>query len=281
MTMRITTKLRIATAVFAAATLLHSIVLTTVKSAVQPQPLYATAEFGTKLVAIDLEAKTVSTIGGTGFPFSLSLGFCPPGGVVPFTITNTFDPNNAQLATLNLATGAAAPVGSPLPTGQTLDIMGMTCSRDGTLYAVGQFDTSNPDFNSLYIVNRKTGVASRVGSTGVKLSSTEDPAGGFGFLMALAFAPDGTLYGANDVALYRIDISSGYASKIVDFVGVTAPPSVMGLAIDSRRNFYIADFEPMPPGSRIYQVDTTTGVATPILNTELGFVHNIAFRVPF
>ncbi len=57
-------------------------------------------------------------------------------------------------------------------------------------------------------------------------------------------------------------------------MSVTPPPSVMGLAIDSCGNFCIADFVQK---SRIYKVDTTTGVATPILNTGLDYVHNIAF----
>ena len=61
----------------------------------------------------------------------------------------------AQLATLDLSTGAATLVGSPL--GQNLMIMGMTCSPDGTLYAVGQTDVLNPNFNSLYTVDRRQG----------------------------------------------------------------------------------------------------------------------------
>jgi hypothetical protein len=85
------------------------------------------------------------------------------------------------------------------------------------------------------------------------------------------------LYGANVFALFKIDPNTGLATKVVDFGG-PAFGNVMGLAIDSRGNFYVADFV---PGSSIYVVDTTTGVATPILNTDKDFVHNIAFRVPF
>jgi hypothetical protein len=205
---------RIAAAVFASMTLLLSLslVLTPARSAQKPSLLYATAEAGTKLIAISLEAKRVRVIGDTGFPFSLALAPCPPG-VVRYTITNTFDPTNAQLATLNLGTGAATRAGSPLS--QALSIMGMTCSPDGTLYAIGQADPSKPDFNSLYTVNRETGLASLIGSTGVQVQGPFS-----GFLMALAFAPDGTLYGANISTLFRIDPSTGEATKIVDFVGV-------------------------------------------------------------
>jgi hypothetical protein len=282
MTMRAGIGSKIISIVFVSMTLLLSLslVFTPARSAQKPSLLYATAVAGTKLIAISLEAGKVRVIGDIGslFPFSLPLAFCPPGGV-RYTITNTFDPTNAQLAILNLGTGAATQVGSPLPPGQTLDIMGMTCSRDGTLYAIGQFDASNPDFNSLYTVDRETGLASRIGSTDVLDPS--DPSGASGFLMALAFAPDGKLYGVNSAStLFKIDTSTGTATKVVDLVDSTsAVPlvGVMGLAIDSDGNFYVADFV---PGSRIYKVDTTTGLATPILNTGLGFVHNIAFKTP-
>ena len=252
---------------FASTTLLLSLLFAVprARSAEQPSLLYATAEAGSKFVAFSLEAKRARVIGGIRFPVSLEVAFCPPGGV-PYTITNTFDPT-AQLATLNLGTGAATLVGSPL--GQTLSIMGMTCSPDGTLYAVGQLDSADPAFNSLYTVDRETGLASRIGSTGVV---SQDDFGGF--LMALAFAPDGTLYGANVSTLFSIDPSTGQATKVVDFVGVT---SVMGLAIDNSGNFYVSDWVGV---SSIYALNVATGVATPILNTGLPFVHNIAFKAP-
>jgi hypothetical protein len=268
---------KIVTAFFASVALLLALVFTPAKSAVQPEPLYAMDTSNNTLVAFDLETQTFTVIGNIGLQ-SLALAFCPSGGLLPYTITNPFFPGQAQLATLNLATGAPTLVGSPLPSlpsGQALDIMGMTCSRQGTLYAIGDFDSTDPDFNSLYTINRETGKPTRIGSTGVL-----DPSDACcsGFFMALAFAPDGTLYGATDVALYRIDPSSGHATKIVDFIGVTSPPLVMGLAIDSRGTFYVADWV---QNSRIYEVNTTTGVAKPILDPGLHLVHNIAFKVPF
>src|SRR5215471_15403731 len=84
--------------------LVLSFVFTTARSAEQPSLLYATAEAGTKLVAFSLESNTVRTIGNIGYPFSLSLAFCSLGRM-PYTIANTFDPAQAQLATLNLGRG--------------------------------------------------------------------------------------------------------------------------------------------------------------------------------
>jgi len=251
--------------------LLVPFVFTPARSAEQPSLLYGTLPFSplSQLAAFSLEAKRMRVIGKIGYPVSVPLAFCPPGGV-PYTITNIFDPSEAQLATLNLGTGAATLVGSPL--GQDLSIMGMTCSRDGTLYAIGQLDPSNPDYNSLYVINRVSGLASPIGPTGVVDPS--DASGFSVFFMALAFAPDGRLYGANVSALYQIDTATGHATKVVDFTGVT---SVMGLAIDSGGNFYVCDFVSK---SRIYAVDTTTGAATPILDTGLSYVHSIAFKTP-
>jgi hypothetical protein len=146
--------------------------------------------------------------------------------------------------------------------------MGMTCSPDGTLYAIGQGDPTNHDFNSLYTVDRKTGLATLIGSTGVK-----DQEPNFsGFLMALAFAPDGELYGVNVSTLFRVNRKNGAATKVVNMLGVV---SVMGLAIDEDGKFFVADWVPR---SKIYSLDSGTGTATPILNTGLDFIHNIAFR---
>ena len=258
---------RIAVPIFAVATLLFSLAFTPAGSAEEPGLLYGTAAGGTELVAFNLQAGSVRIIGPTGFPGSLSLAFCRPGGK-PYTITNMGNATLAQMATLDQSTGAATLVGSPL--GQNLMIMGMTCSPNGTLFAVGQTDVLNPDFNSLYTVDRETGLASLVGSTDVVV-----PGGVYsGFFMALDFAPDGTLYGANTSSLYTIDTSTGHATEVLDFSGVTM---VMGLAIGKDWNFYVSDYVAQ---SKIYAVDIDTGAATPILDTGLAKVHNIAFKFP-
>jgi len=49
----------------------------------------------------------------------------------------------------------------------------------------------------------------------------------------------------------------------------------MGLAIDEDGKFYVADDVPQ---SKIYTLDSGTGMATPILETHLDFVNNIAFK---
>lgn len=59
--------------------------------------------------------------------------------------------------------------------------------------------------------------------------------------MALRFAHNGELYGANTSALYRINRITGRAEKVVEFSD-DVKGNVMGLAIDSDGNFYLADY---------------------------------------
>ena len=153
--------------------------------------------------------------------------------------------------------------------------MAFACSPEGTLYAIGQLNVQNADFNSLYRLDRETGLATRIGSTGVLDPS--DEFGTNGFLMALSFKSDGTLYGVSDGAvgkgspLYTIDRHTGLATKVAN-IDVDA---VMGLAIDEDGKFYVTDYVPQ---SKVYRLDSGTGMATAILETHLDFVINIAFK---
>src|SRR5512140_374952 len=251
MTMKLAMKSRIAAPVFTVVTLLFSLALAPAASAEDPGLLYGTAVMGNQLVAFNLKAGTVRVIGETGYPYALALTFCRPWGM-PYTITNTFSAAG-QLSTLKLGTGAATPVGSPL--GESLGIMGLGCAANGTLYAVGQTNKTLPNFNSLYTVDRGTGQVSLIGPTGAPK-----------VIMALDFAPDGTLYGASPSSLYTIDQGTGHATWVTDFTGVA---NVMGLAISRDGNFFISDLFPLPQGSTVYALDVSTGAATPILNTGL------------
>ncbi len=281
MTMPITTISKSATVVLVGVTLLLFFLFTPARSAERPSLFYATLPSTplSQLAAFSLEANKGRVVGNIGFTLSAALTFCPPGKRA-YTITNIFGEPTIdggtglgppQLATLNLGTGAAALVGSPLPLWQ--DPMALECSRSGTLYTVAGSDPTNSfsEYNTLYVIDRATGQLSRIGFTGVNDGTGDDT------FMALRFAPDGTLYGVNPFALFTIDLKTGLATKVVYFLGDVAPGTVMGFAIDSDGNFYISDFA---PGSRIYSLDTTTGVTKAILNTGKDFVHSIAFRTP-
>jgi hypothetical protein len=260
--------------------LLYAIVDTNFDSATPPITVFDPPTLvAARLAALNDGEFRLGVIGSTRAQTAIALAICPPGGedglrAVAYTIANAFSPQN-QLATLDLDTGEATLVVGSSPITTELDIMAMACSPDGRLYAIGQLNPTNPDFNSLYTVDRKTGSATLIGPTGVLDPS--DFSGSSGFLMALAFTPDGTLYGVSDgaigkgSALYSVSVTTGFATKVVD-IKVNA---VMGLAIDVDGKFYVADYAQR---SKIYTLDSITGIATPILETHLDFVNNIAFK---
>jgi hypothetical protein len=228
--------------------------------------LFAMGETGAELLRMDVEKGTVEVVGPTGVaPQSLGLAIAP-GWRVAYTIAHTQDPAQAHLAKIDLATGAETLFGSSALV-QNLYIMGMTSSRNGFLYAAGDFMPTSPTFNSLYTIDKSTGLATRIGSFGIGSAMPN-------FIMSLSFDPSGQLFGASQRSIYRIDPSTGAATKVVDIVGATR---VMGLAFDQKGELYASDFIPLPQGSTIYTVDLATGQFTPLIHTGIAFVHNIAF----
>ena len=228
--------------------------------------LFAMGESGAKLLLMDVKEGTVDVVGPTGVaPQSLALAIAP-GWRAAYTIAHAQDPALAQLAKIDLATGAEILVGSG-PLGQNLYIMGMASSRTGVLYAAGDFTPTSPTFNSLYTIDKSTGVATRIGSFGVGSTMSA-------FIMSLSFDPSGQLFGASQRSIYRIDRTTGAATKVVDITGATR---VMGLAFDQKGQLYASDYIPLPTGSTIYTVDLATGQFTPLIRTGVALVHNIAF----
>ena len=229
--------------------------------------LFAMGEAGAVLLGIDVKKGTTTVIGPTGVtPQSLALAISPDRRTA-YTIAQTQDPAHAHLAKINLATGAETLVGIH-PLGQNLFVMGMTFSPDGVLYAAGDFRPASPTFNSLYTIDLITGLATRVGSFGVGSAKSA-------FIMSFAFDPDGNMFGASQVAINKIDRTTGAATKMVDIVGATR---VMGIAFDKKGKLFASDFIPLPLGSTIYSVNLETGLFTPLFKTGIAFVHNIEFK---
>ncbi len=236
--------------------------------------LFATGRIGTVLLAIDVEKGTTTVVGPTGQPGSAALAITLDGKAA-YTIVKSvkgFPPGvtgaDAQLAKIDLATGAATLVGGPM--GGNLSVMGLTFAPDGVLYAAGDFDPSSPTFNSLYTIDLTTGLATRVGSLGTGSTRSN-------FIMSFTWDSEGNLFGASSTSLYRIHIhrTTNAATKVVDFVGSS---NVMGIAM-ADGTLFAADFVgPLPTVSKIYAVNVETGFLTPLFNTGIAFVHNIGFN---
>lgn len=232
--------------------------------------LYATASdaLGNRiLITIDLSSHTVTEIGTIGYPQAFAFAFSP--AATAYTITN-FPKTSAQLATVDLNSGAATLVGEPLGSdpfnmalqGPMLQVMGMIFSPEGALYA----GAMSPMNTAIYAIDTATGQPAFVGS-----SSTA------GELMSFAYSPQGVLYGATQTDLYTVDLSTGISTHVSPLS--IASKQVMGLAIDNSGTMYAADFVACTKGcSNIYQVDPLTGIATTLFNTGYSQVHNIAFN---
>jgi hypothetical protein len=180
---------------------------------------------------------------------------------------STFPLGDMQLVTIDTNSGLA----TPIPSGSVnqLGVMAMAFAPDGTLYLVGgcvpylapPFSTPDcnpgaPGFNSLYTVDVKTGDVTLIGS------GTGAPE----YFMDLAFDRNGNLFGETSTltpayppaVLYRIDTTTGKATKIVNLVGSS---TVMGLAFDQNGKLYATDFTQNPG---FYLIDPKTGFETAI-----------------
>jgi hypothetical protein len=176
-----------------------------------------------------------------------------------------------KLATIDPKTGLANQFGVDVP---GLSVMAIGFAPDGTLYAVGdcnpdanfECNTSSsppdPNYNSLYTVNKATGAFTRVGSTGAPQ-----------FFMDLAFDREGHMFGVTTTdnpsvvpaILYSIDPATGKATKIVNLVGSNL---VMGLAFGREGKLYATDFAQNPG---LYLIDIKTGFEKAIAALPFGF----------
>jgi hypothetical protein len=174
-----------------------------------------------------------------------------------------------RLATIDQKTGRAHLFGVRV---RGLAVMAMAFGPDGILYAVGDCNPApmtfectpgkDPNYNSLYRVNVKTGAFTRIGPTGAPQ-----------FFMDLVFDRHGNMLGVTTTLnpsgtpaiLYRIDPATGTATKLFNLVGSNL---VMGLAFGRNGKLYATDnFQ----NSGLYVIDTTTGFETAIAALPFGF----------
>ena len=227
---------------------------------------------GAEIFAIAVSGATVTTrdVGTTygGDCGSLALS---PHGTLYSMCGDLFGAQ--RLATIDKKTGRAHLFGVGVP---GLAVMAMAFGRNGTLYAVGDCNPDpvtfecntpssppDPNYNSLYKVDVKTGAFTRIGPTGAPQ-----------FFMDLAIDCHGNMLGvtttlnptSTPAIVYRIDLATGQAAPLFNLTG----PSnyVMGLAFGRDGKLYATDFTQSPG---LYRIDTKTGFETAIAALPFGF----------
>ena len=223
------------------------------------------SESNSRLVRINQGTGVGNAVGNTGFTRLNSLSSNSFG--VLYSAPNA----GPSLITIDLSTGAGTS-GATINLGVAPDIRGLAFSPGNVLFAAnntGPGGLLNPD--ELYSINTSTGVGTLVGATGISglqslefssvgmlygwdvdiglvtintttgVASDVNPAiGGTAAIQSIAFAPDGTLYGACN-ALFTIDVATGATTLVgsggysdvrgIEYVAAVPEPSTLALFV--------------------------------------------------
>lgn len=206
--------------------------------------IWTTTGDGTGIGTIDSATGVGTEVGPTGQSQGWAAAFDLNGTL--FTTYNGFS-GNAQLATVNTATGAIASTIGGLGT----NLIALEVDASGQLWGVGYND------QNLYRIDKSTGAMVLVGNTGI--TSTMD----------LAFDSAGTLYSTVNNNLYTLDLFTGASTLLVNLTGILSG-SVMGIMFDGSDVLYATNYV---SGAELYTVNTSTGAATVVGETGFNFPH--------
>ncbi|MFO1500630.1 MAG: hypothetical protein U1G07_19980 [Verrucomicrobiota bacterium] len=220
----------------------------------EAQSLYGTTFFGNELISIDPTTGAGTLIGSLGATVS------PFGVANRLGLLYTFNPNSSQIQSISAANGQAGAsfaIGVPAVKGEG----DLAFRNDGVGFLAASLDENLNPANSLYQFDITAGTSIRIGSTGVPLDGLAFVGGtlyaigqGEGKLFrvdtstaalteigslgldqnspvaGLAAAPDGSLLGAIDDRLVRIDTTTGLATPVDATTLDIGFSSVSGLA---------------------------------------------------
>ena len=181
-------------------------------------------------------------------PLWFKMGLSALAGLQLFASTTAFgqlvyameiNQGNNRFGTINLLTGAFSQLGSE---GGTL-FNDIAAASNGRLYGI-------VNATSLVTVNTNNGAV---------LSSVNFSLGG---IESLAIAPDGTLYGATQGALYKINPVSGLATLVGTFNNSVIGNSGQNIRFGYDGMLYDTDGGVNATSTHLFQISLTTGAAT-------------------
>ena len=158
-----------------------------------------------------------------------------------------FNQANNLFGTINLLTGSFTQLGSE---GGTL-FNDVAAAPNGALYGI---------INTTSFVTLNT-------NNGAVMSSVNFNVGG---IESLAIAPDGTLYGASQDALYNINPVTGVATLVGSFNNSVIGNSGQNIRFGYDGNLYDTDGGVNATSTHLFQISTVTGAAT-LMGTVTNF----------
>ena len=238
--------------------------------------LFATDAVRGNLLTINPATGVGTVIGSTGIPSVPALAIDPNTGIL-YVGEGAGAPN---LYTVNPTTAAVTLVGN---TGLGVAAIGDLAFRtDGTLYAaVNLTGDGGTGADHLAMLDKVTGKATVIGPfgtcTGVTIPSTGGGSCTLEGMEAIAFDTGGTLWGALSrpagrgagvPGLYTINPTTGHATFVVPFVGVSGPPpsgGIVSLQFACDGTLYGGTgraLTPVPDGGRLVTINPLTGLFT-------------------
>jgi hypothetical protein len=158
-----------------------------------------------------------------------------------------FNQGNNRFGNINLLTGGFTQLGS---IGGTL-FNDIAAAPDGRLYGI-------INLTSLVTLNINSGAV--LSSVNFNVSGIE----------SLAFAPDGTLYGATQGALYKVNPFTGVASLVGNFNNSVIGNSGQNIRFGYDGKLYDTDGGVNATSTHLFQISTFTGAAT-LMGTVTNF----------
>ncbi|CAN5360253.1 hypothetical protein BH20VER3_BH20VER3_12930 [soil metagenome] len=222
--------------------------LTSLSAQTPPQALFGITLFGNELVLINPATGAATSIGSLGEPVTGS------GLATRENKLYTYNPTKNAIQEISRVSGKVL---------RDIPLVGVTGLKgegdlairpsDGVGFLFSPLNASAQPTNDFYTFSVGTGIASRLGTTGVALH-------------ALAFRSDGALFALakGDSSLYTVNQTTG-AAQAVGNLGLKPGSPIGALAFGPNDVLYASIDD------RLYTINTATGAATVVSQTVLDF----------
>jgi streptogramin lyase len=228
----------------------------TAHDVIAAEVIYSTARVGSDLIRIDPGTGRMEVVGSLGIQGSTPLAVAPNGTVYTVTDSYSSTSSNSQLATVDLTTGKATPIGAPW--GRPIEAAALGIAPDGTIYAGGIVE------NKLYRIDPVSGAPADVA-----------PFKGGKDIQDFAFHPEtGEMYAVGRATLYRLNPATAQLTEVAKITNTH--PQIEGIEFGLDGALYATN---NAINSWLYRLDPKTGVGEKIADLPTRSVRAVAIVI--